>query len=113
MNNRILNLPRGESLLITDVGAVPVLNLESAWGALPADLSSMLLLQYRELFFALRVDASTSVHNLHFWSIPPQIGAPYGIEAAAVMPQAACPMVFLLSLKFLLLLQGQARGKRR
>lgn len=113
MDNSSLNLPRGEALLFTDVGAVPVLNLESAWGALPADLSSMLLLQYREMFFALRVDASTSVQNLHFWSIPPQIGAPYGIEAAAVMPLAARPMVFLLSLKFLSLLQGQIRGKRQ
>lgn len=114
MDNRSLSLPRGEALLFTDVGAVPVLSLESAWGALPAETSCMLLLQYREQFFALRVDTCAPVQTLHFWSIPPQIGAPYGIEAAAVMPQAAASsMAFLLSLRFLSRLQGQVRGKRR
>ncbi|WP_158540758.1 hypothetical protein [Thiomonas sp. X19] len=113
MDNRSLSLPRGEALLFTDVGAVPVLSLESAWGALPAETSRMLLLQYREQFFALRVDTCAPVQTLHFWSIPPQIGAPYGIEAAAVMPQAASSMAFLLSLRFLSRLQGQVRGKRR
>ncbi|OIQ89707.1 hypothetical protein GALL_284220 [mine drainage metagenome] len=106
-------LPRGDRLLLTEEGAVPVLTLCGDWGG-PAEAEGCsLLLQHGGRFFALRVDACLPARTLHFWSIPPQIGGRHGIEAAAVLPrQSGHDMALLLALPSLAGMLGAAEECR-
>ena len=106
-------LPRGDRLLLTEEGAVPVLTLDGDWGG-PAEAEGCsLLLQHGGRFFALRVDACLPARTLHFWSIPPQIGGRHGIDAAAVLPrQSGHDMALLLAMPSLAGMLGAAEECR-
>jgi hypothetical protein len=83
---RMLQLPQGDTLVLTEYGALPEVGLESCWG-LPAQEApgDHLLLRDGEVGYALRVQQVQQQQALHFWALPAQLGAALGLAAAAVL----------------------------
>ncbi len=88
---RTLRLPRGETLVLSEFGALPEVGLEQPWGLSegPEAADAYLLLRDGQDACALRVQRVLDLRTLHFWSIPSALGAPLGVAAAAVLEEPA------------------------
>ena len=88
---RGLRLPRGESLVLSELGALPDVGLEAPWQLEPDPLGAdeYLLVGDRQAAYALRVQSCLEPRALHFWSLPVVLGAPLGVAAAAVLDRPA------------------------
>ena len=88
---RGLRLPRGDSLVLSELGALPDVGLEAPWQLEPDPLGAdeYLLVGDHQAAYALRVQSCLEPRALHFWSLPVVLGAPLGVAAAAVLDRPA------------------------
>jgi hypothetical protein len=87
---RRLQLPRGDTLVLTEQGALPDVGLEQCWGLQDQEVAAQyLLLRDAEVCYALRVHRVLEQQALHFWGLPAPLGAPVGVAAAAVLAESA------------------------
>ena len=108
---RTLELPLGDTLVLSEFGALPAVGLEQAWASgTPPPLGDYLVVSDGDAACALRVTACLEQLELHFWSVPRVLGAPAGVAAAAVLDddtQAPVPaLAFLLDPGFVVGMQA-------
>ncbi len=117
---RTLELPQGDTLVLSEFGALPAVGLEQAWASgTPPPLGDYLVVRDGDAACALRVTACLEQRELHFWSVPRVLGAPAGVAAAAVLdddtqaPVPAPALAFLLDPGFVVGMQAADHAGRQ